>query len=146
MLNFLNYSFLNVYKKPLLDEHNVASVIMENPFYAGRKPERQIYSGLRKFIDVLSLSMGVALESNAVRKWLIDNYDVTNIVRVGNLKLKKIVQNNFSIQKRIYWYITRWSHGSNMCVRMSIRCALHSCILLEHFRWCLVTRSTFKSN
>ena len=67
----------------------MASVIMENPFYAGRKPERQIYSGLRKFIDVLSLSMGVALESNAVRKWLIDNYDVTNIVRVGNLKLKK---------------------------------------------------------
>ena len=63
----------------------MASVIMENPFYAGRKPERQIYSGLRKFIDVLSLSMGVALESNAVRKWLIDNYDVTNIVKlVGN--------------------------------------------------------------
>ena len=60
---------------------------MENPFYAGRKPERQIYSGLRKFIDVLSLSMGVALESNAVRRWLIDNYDVTNIVkRVANLK------------------------------------------------------------
>ena len=73
---------------------------MENPFYAGRKPERQIYSGLRKFIDVLSLSMGVALESNAVRKWLIDNYDVTNIVRVGNLKLKKNRSNHFFNPKK----------------------------------------------
>ena len=73
---------------------------MENPFYAGRKPERQIYSGLRKFIDVLSLSMGVALESNAVRKWLIDNYDVTNIVRVGNFKLKKNCSNHFFNPKK----------------------------------------------
>ena len=73
---------------------------MENPFYAGRKPERQIYSGLRKFIDVLSLSMGVALESNAVRKWLIDNFDVTNIVRVGNLKLKQNNRSNHSFNPK----------------------------------------------
>ena len=115
---------------------------MENPFYAGRKPERQIYSGLRKFIDVLSLSMGVALESNAVRKWLINNYDVTNIVRVGNLELI-IVLIIFFNPKRIYWYIPGRSHGSNMCVRVSIRCALYSCILLEHFSWSLDTRSSF---
>lgn len=59
--------------KPLLQEHNVASVIMENPFYAKRKPKRQNYSGLRKWIDLLSLSMGVALEGNALRQWLINN-------------------------------------------------------------------------
>jgi len=65
--------------KPLLTEHNVASVIMENPFYAARKPKRQNYSGLRKWIDLLSLSMGVALEGNALRQWLVER----NIKTVG---------------------------------------------------------------
>ena len=87
---------------------------MENPFYAGRKPERQIYSGLRKFIDVLSLSMGVALESNAVRKWLIDNYDVTNIVRVGNFKLKKSFKSFFQ-SKKGFTGISLGGHTAAIC-------------------------------
>ena len=57
----------------------MASVIMENPFYAARKPKRQNYSGLRKWIDLLSLSMGVALEGNALRQWLVER----NIKTVG---------------------------------------------------------------
>ena len=44
---------------------------MENPFYAERKPKRQNYSGLRKWIDLITLSLGVALEGNALRQWLI---------------------------------------------------------------------------
>lgn len=60
-------------KQPLLIEHGIASCILENPFYARRKPKRQVYSGLRKFVDLLTLSIGVSLEANAVRDWLREN-------------------------------------------------------------------------
>ena len=89
---------------------------MENPFYAGRKPERQIYSGLRKFIDVLSLSMGVALESNAVRRWLIDDYDVTNIVkRVANLKTESNNLKCFFQSEKGFTGISLGGHTAAIC-------------------------------
>lgn len=56
--------------KPLINEYGIGSCIMENPFYGRRKPDKQEYSGLRCFLDIITLSMGIAIECNALAKYI----------------------------------------------------------------------------
>jgi len=69
--------------KPLIQEHNIASCIMENPYYARRKPDKQQYSGLRSFVDLITLSMGVGIECNALAKWLKEELGIERICVTG---------------------------------------------------------------
>jgi len=55
--------------KPLLFEHNVASLILENPFYGERKPEDQLFSNLNYVKDVFLLGGCIITESLALLNW-----------------------------------------------------------------------------
>jgi len=56
---------------------------MENPYYARRKPDKQQYSGLRSFLDLITLSMGVGIECNALAKWLKAELGVERVCVTG---------------------------------------------------------------
>lgn len=56
---------------------------MENPYYARRKPQKQQYSGLRSFPDLITLCMGVAIECNAVAKWIKEELKIERVGVTG---------------------------------------------------------------
>jgi hypothetical protein len=52
--------------RPLLEKHNIASVLIENPFYGPRKPPDQFRSSLRRVVDMFSLGAALVFEASAL--------------------------------------------------------------------------------
>ena len=57
------------FAKPLL-EHNLGSVIIENPFYGVRKPKEQFRSQLRFVSDLLVMGTALVMEANVIMRYL----------------------------------------------------------------------------
>lgn len=55
--------------KPLLEEHNIGSIILENPFYGLRKPEEQHRSCLNNVSDIFVMGGCLILESLVLFHW-----------------------------------------------------------------------------
>jgi len=55
--------------RPLLKEHGIASLIMENPFYGLRKPEEQYRSSLLNVSDIFVMGGSLILEAIAILQW-----------------------------------------------------------------------------
>lgn len=55
--------------KPLLTEHSVASIILENPFYGYRKPKDQTRSSLQNVADLYMMGALLVGESIALMRW-----------------------------------------------------------------------------
>lgn len=55
--------------RPLLKEHGVASIILENPFYGLRKPKDQVRSNLHCVSDIFVMGGCLVLESIALLHW-----------------------------------------------------------------------------
>ena len=55
--------------KPLLRDHGIASIILENPFYGCRKPKDQHRSSLRNVSDIFIMGGCLILESIALFNW-----------------------------------------------------------------------------
>lgn len=58
--------------KPLLTEHNVASLILENPFYGTRKPPNQTRSNLNHVKDLFVMGGCIVTEALALMNWCED--------------------------------------------------------------------------
>jgi len=56
--------------KPLLKDHGIASLILENPFYGLRKPEEQYRSSLLNVSDIFVMGGSLILEGIAILQWL----------------------------------------------------------------------------
>lgn len=56
--------------RPLLKETNIASVILENPYYGQRKPPDQFRSSLQNVSDLFVMGGALVLESLAIFHWL----------------------------------------------------------------------------
>lgn len=54
---------------PLVKENDVASIIVENPFYGSRKPKGQNKSGLRHVSDLLVMGAALTFEVMALLNW-----------------------------------------------------------------------------
>ena len=54
---------------PLAKEHDVASVIVENPFYGSRKPKGQNKSGLRHVSDLFVMGAALTFEVMTILNW-----------------------------------------------------------------------------
>ena len=61
---------LLAYALPLARQHNIASVILESPFYGIRKPSYQNRSKLKRLSDLLLLGKATIEESLYVLRWL----------------------------------------------------------------------------
>jgi len=55
--------------KPLIDEYNIGSIILENPFYGLRKPEEQHRSCLNNVSDIFVMGGCLILESLVLFHW-----------------------------------------------------------------------------
>lgn len=55
--------------KPLIHEHCIASVILENPYYGLRKPADQVRSSLKHVIDLFIMGASLILESSVLLHW-----------------------------------------------------------------------------
>lgn len=55
--------------RPLLKEHGIASIILENPFYGLRKPKEQVRSNLHCVSDIFVMGGCLVLESLALLHW-----------------------------------------------------------------------------
>lgn len=55
--------------KPLLSEHSVASLILENPFYGARKPKNQTRSNLNQVKDLFVMGGCLVTEALALMNW-----------------------------------------------------------------------------
>lgn len=55
--------------RPLLKEHGIASIILENPFYGLRKPKEQVRSNLHCVSDIFVMGGCLVLESIALLHW-----------------------------------------------------------------------------
>ena len=64
---------LLAYAMPLATQHNVASVILESPFYGVRRPSFQNRSKLKTLSDLLLLGKATIEESLYVLRWLEEN-------------------------------------------------------------------------
>ncbi|KAH3832402.1 hypothetical protein DPMN_105688, partial [Dreissena polymorpha] len=56
--------------KPLLKEHGIGSVILENPYYGCRKPKDQFRSSLHHVTDLFVMGAGLIMESSILLNWL----------------------------------------------------------------------------
>jgi hypothetical protein len=56
--------------KPLLKDHGIASLILENPFYGLRKPEEQFRSSLLNVSDIFVMGGSLILEGIVILRWL----------------------------------------------------------------------------
>ncbi len=54
---------------PLVKERNIASIILENPFYGGRKPKSQTKSGLRHVSDLFVMGAALFFEMITLLSW-----------------------------------------------------------------------------
>ena len=61
------------YALPLATQHNVASVILESPFYGVRRPSFQNRSKLKTLSDLLLLGKATIEESLYILRWLEEN-------------------------------------------------------------------------
>nr|CAG4645618.1 EOG090X08BF [Lynceus sp. MCZ IZ 141354] len=59
--------------KPLLKEHNIASILLENPFYGLRKPKDQVRSSLHNVSDIFVMGGCLVLESLVLFNWCEKN-------------------------------------------------------------------------
>ncbi|XP_001640986.2 protein ABHD18 [Nematostella vectensis] len=59
----------NFMAKPLLKEHGIGSIILENPFYGSRKPKDQQRSSLKHVVDLFIMGTGLILESSVLLHW-----------------------------------------------------------------------------
>ena len=55
--------------KPLVKEHGIASILLENPFYGLRKPNKQVRSSLRHVADLFVMGAALILESHVLLHW-----------------------------------------------------------------------------
>jgi len=55
--------------KPLLKQHGIASLIIENPFYGSRRPSQQSRSSLNHVYDLFLMGAGLILESVPIIRW-----------------------------------------------------------------------------
>lgn len=55
--------------KPLANEHGIASVLLENPFYGVRKPKNQLRSSLLHVVDLFVMGAALILESVVLLNW-----------------------------------------------------------------------------
>ncbi|CAL8141211.1 unnamed protein product [Orchesella dallaii] len=55
--------------RPLLKEHGIASIILENPFYGFRKPKEQRRSNLLNVSDIFVMGGSLILEAMALLRW-----------------------------------------------------------------------------
>ncbi|XP_071787588.1 protein ABHD18-like [Asterias amurensis] len=58
-----------VMARPLLKEHEIASIILENPFYGLRKPKEQLRSSLHNVSDLFVMGGALILETLALLHW-----------------------------------------------------------------------------
>ena len=56
--------------RPLLREHGIASLLLENPLYGKRKPEGQRRSNLRHVFDLYLMGIAIQFEAVALLNWL----------------------------------------------------------------------------
>jgi hypothetical protein len=59
----------NFMAKPLIQEHCIASIILESPFYGLRKPVDQQRSSLKHVIDLFIMGASLILESSVLLHW-----------------------------------------------------------------------------
>ncbi|ODM92638.1 hypothetical protein Ocin01_14037 [Orchesella cincta] len=59
----------NLLARPLLKEHGIASIILENPFYGFRKPKEQRRSNLLNVSDLFIMGGCLILEAMALLRW-----------------------------------------------------------------------------
>ena len=59
----------NLMAKPLVKEHGIASILLENPFYGLRKPNNQVRSSLRHVADLFVMGAALILESHVLFHW-----------------------------------------------------------------------------
>ena len=59
----------NLMAKPLVKEHGIASILLENPFYGLRKPDKQVRSSLRHVADLFVMGAALILESHVLLHW-----------------------------------------------------------------------------
>ena len=59
----------NLMAKPLVKEHGIASILLENPFYGLRKPNKQVRSSLRHVADLFVMGAALILESHVLLHW-----------------------------------------------------------------------------
>ena len=57
---------------PMVKERNVASIILENPFYGLRKPKNQLRSSLHYVSDLFLMGACLIMESHVLLKWAED--------------------------------------------------------------------------
>lgn len=55
---------------PLLKKENMAALVLENPFYGNRKPQRQTASQLLHVSDLLAMGLSLMLECLVLKRWL----------------------------------------------------------------------------
>lgn len=55
---------------PLARDYKIGSVIVENPFYGGRKPKKQVGSGIRHVSDLFTMGSALVLEGGFILSWL----------------------------------------------------------------------------
>jgi len=68
---------------PLAQEHGIASVILEGPFYGQRKPEGQRASKLRQLTDLLVLGRATIEEARSLLCWLREECGADTVVVAG---------------------------------------------------------------
>ena len=56
--------------RPLLREHGIASLLLENPLYGARKPAAQRRSNLRHVFDLYLMGIAIQYEAVALVRWL----------------------------------------------------------------------------
>ncbi|KAG8453891.1 hypothetical protein GDO86_000495 [Hymenochirus boettgeri] len=56
--------------RPMIKEANMASVLLENPYYGCRKPKDQLRSNLKNVSDLFVMGGALVLESAALLHWL----------------------------------------------------------------------------
>lgn len=74
---------LLAYALPLATRHNIASVILESPFYGARKPSFQNRSKLKTLSDLMLLGKATIEESLYVLKWLETEEGMGSLVMSG---------------------------------------------------------------
>lgn len=55
--------------KPLLEQHNIASIILQNPYYGLRKPPDQFSSSLRYVLDLFAMGSAMIAEAFTLLQW-----------------------------------------------------------------------------
>lgn len=55
--------------RPLLKDHGISSLILENPFYGVRKPPEQFRSSLLNVSDIFVMGGSLILEGIAILNW-----------------------------------------------------------------------------